>query len=674
MGEQRKALILLLILVSLAVSITDIKVIKAQPKTLVVPDDYPTIADAISNATDGDTVFVKKGTYDGPLDQTLVINKTISFVGEDPETTILRMHPKEKQSEIPFDYTLYYEDSIAITANYVKLSGFTIISIARSETQGQALRVVGDTNTLTNNIIQTPFLTIVGSHNNIIKNTVYYMSVIGSFNNIAGNTVSKDGAFNGLKLESSFNTIQNNSVSSIMLNNATSNTITNNICERIQLGFSGASCSHNVISGNKMDGNRGSQYGGILISVGSYNMLYNNSIANFNNDRYGIALNALLSGNNTLYHNNFVNNSRQVYIYNVDDGGNPNFWDENREGNYWSDYNGTDADGDGIGDTPYVIDENNQDNYPLLQPVPIAWYPQPDTTPPSFYIISPQERTYGTDTVSLLFAVNEETSWMGYSLDGQNNVTLTEEYANLTGLSNSSHTIRVYANDTDGNMGTSTTVNFNVDNTPPTVTVLTPKNTTYSTSEIPLNFTVNEQTSRITYCLDGQENVTISGNITLTGLPNGNHNVTVYIDDMVQNTGASETITFTINKPLPVISILAPENITYSIFEVTLNFTINEDILEIMYCLDGQSNMTINGNTTLTGLTNGVHTLMVYATDTSGNTGKSETIVFTVAKEPDPEPTQLEWTPIALAAAIGAVAVAAIITYRGRKNQQKQSY
>lgn len=82
--------------------------------------------------------------------------------------------------------------------------------------------------------------------------------------------------------------------------------------------------------------------------------------------------------------------------------------------------------------------------------------------PPELRIYSPQNITYFAETVSLNFTVNDVTSWMGYSLDGQNNVTITEEPLNLTGLANGLHSLTVYAKDIDGNMGASGTVYFTV--------------------------------------------------------------------------------------------------------------------------------------------------------------------------------------------------------------------
>ena len=60
-----------------------------------------------------------------------------------------------------------------------------------------------------------------------------------------------------------------------------------------------------------------------------------------------------------------------VYWYNS-----ANFWDNGISGNYWSDYAGTDNNADGIGDTPYVLNENNQDNYPLMAPADIESIPE----------------------------------------------------------------------------------------------------------------------------------------------------------------------------------------------------------------------------------------------------------------------------------------------------------
>jgi len=76
------------------------------------------------------------------------------------------------------------------------------------------------------------------------------------------------------------------------------------------------------------------------------------------------------SSNNSIYSNNFVNNNLQIFA----DSDSVNVWNIGvvGKGNYWSNYNGTDNNGDGIGDTPYIIDEINQDNYPLMEPVETA--------------------------------------------------------------------------------------------------------------------------------------------------------------------------------------------------------------------------------------------------------------------------------------------------------------
>jgi hypothetical protein len=76
--------------------------------------------------------------------------------------------------------------------------------------------------------------------------------------------------------------------------------------------------------------------------------------------------------NITLTHNSFVDND--VHFsgcfckdYNTTEP--MHTWDDGKEGNFWSDYNGSDVNDDGIGDTPYVIDVQNTDRYPLMQSI-----------------------------------------------------------------------------------------------------------------------------------------------------------------------------------------------------------------------------------------------------------------------------------------------------------------
>jgi hypothetical protein len=185
------------------------------------------------------------------------------------------------------------------------------------------------------------------------------------------------------------------------------------------------------------------------------------------------------------------------------------------------------------------------------------------------------------------------------------------------------------------NENTTLTAIFTPENDSLVISVMSPENTTYSITDVPLEYTVNRLSYSATYSLDEQENVTIIGNTTLTGLSEGPHSVIVYVEDASGNVSASEMVYFTVNTTIsdttaPIFSVMSPANTTYSSSEVPLIFAVNEPTDVIGYSIDEQANVTTLGNTTLTGLAEGMHSLIVYANDTSGNTGYTVTY-FTVA-------------------------------------------
>jgi len=154
--------------------------------------------------------------------------------------------------------------------------------------------------------------------------------------------------------------------------------------------------SHNEIKNNNWNG----IYVKSVCSINDGNIIFENIIEN--NDYAGIAM--VDSSYNYVYHNDFIQNLVNAY-----DNSN-NIWDDGYPsgGNYWNDYTGGDADGDGIGDTSYEIDDGiNIDRYPLMEPY------GGDTIPPYVEIISPQNGLYLRDLRLLPFLLRQRTIIFG---------------------------------------------------------------------------------------------------------------------------------------------------------------------------------------------------------------------------------------------------------------------
>jgi parallel beta-helix repeat protein len=140
--------------------------------------------------------------------------------------------------------------------------------------------------------------------------------------------------------------------SGIYIDHSVGNNISHNNVSNTYNGIYLRSSSNNAIADNILSSN---EYG-VHLWYSVKNLILGNTISA--NIISGMWV-TYYSINNTIYHNNF-NNTRNIQIDLA------NFWDYEGEGNYWNDYPGQDLDQNGISDAPRVIDEFNQDNYPLM--------------------------------------------------------------------------------------------------------------------------------------------------------------------------------------------------------------------------------------------------------------------------------------------------------------------
>jgi len=328
----------------------------------------------------------------------------------------------------PVQYLVNQKDLTINPAIYPKIGYLALINCTnitvedltlKNNAQGLLLANINSSRITNNNITNNDYgILLWGSSNNntisgnnITANNQGVVLLYGSSNNrISGNNITANTGIGIHILGSSSNNIsendiENNSNGIMLINSSDNNSISENDITNNRDGISLVNASDNTISRNNITANtQGVVLGSLVRGYGSSNNeISRNNIANNSdgivlrdssnnntlsendivNNEYGIKFAA--SSNNSVYHNNFIGNTKQIFDLSWDEPLLPssaNFWDDGCEGNYWSDqdhgdcadhYRGPNQDepgSDRIVDTPYVIDEDNRDNYPLMG----RWY------------------------------------------------------------------------------------------------------------------------------------------------------------------------------------------------------------------------------------------------------------------------------------------------------------
>ena len=282
----------------------------AQPvsqETIVVDingnGDYTSIKEAITNADPTNIILIQKGIYN---EHDIEVNKKVEIIGENSRNTIIDCSGNL---------------GLTLSSTYVDISNLQIIN-----TGEYAISVLpGATGcTISNCVINT-------------LNKGIAIDIRSSYNSVSDCNLSGfNGNKQGIKIHGSNNNVKNCNI----------NDFSNGILVLLESNNNNISNCNIINNENAID-----------IRLNSNNNIISN--CNIYSNLQGIKI-WQNSNNNIIYLNNLWKNDIDA----IDKENNT--WDNSAQGNYWDKYEGRDNNVDNIGDTPYIISEENKDRFPLM--------------------------------------------------------------------------------------------------------------------------------------------------------------------------------------------------------------------------------------------------------------------------------------------------------------------
>jgi len=623
--------------------------------TIIVPDDYATIQAAVGNANEGDTIFVKAGTYNGDV--------TINKAG-------LRIYGENQRSVI--------QGSVSVEADDILLNGFTI---SGSSSDGIFLKNA-DSCTISNNNVSNKDIAIS------IYNELGMLEQTYGGNSICGNILSSNniGILSNSKMGIPPNTIYGNNIfGNILVDNSYGILISYDIGIPSPNKVYGG----NVIRGNTVLNNFHAFY--LNYSLGILSLSDGDSITfgenivqgnNVTNNDYVIEvycenigiLNtyghiSLIFGYNRIFNNNFIDNSnlrsasiKYIGIWNLDtfDGKSIvtalEHWDDGYPsgGNFWSDYAGVDEKSgpnqdqpgsDGIGDTQYVIDALNPDKYPLMLP-----YSHLDSTPPA--TIDTYNGLWQSTNFNIYLLATDELSGVKetyYRINDGPTQNVSVHGHPLITIEGTNNTLEYWSIDNAGNEEFPHRVlsEIKLDKTPPIGSITINEGATYTNSTSVALTLFAEDTASDVAQMGFSNNATTwttwepYAALKSWILPTGDGAKTVYVQ-FKDNAGCVsqsyfDTIIMDTTAPSVLMTFLSPNlEIRSSTIDATwLGSDETSGISYYLIRLDDASwvNMGANTTYTFTGLSDGNHIIEIKAVDNAENV-KQEAVSFIVNTSP----------------------------------------